>query len=32
MAGLQLSGLASGMDTNSIVTQLMSLEQAPRTR
>jgi flagellar hook-associated protein 2 len=32
MAGLQLSGLASGMDTNTIVTQLMSLEQAPRTR
>jgi flagellar hook-associated protein 2 len=32
MAGLQLGGLASGMDTESIITQLMSIEQAPRTR
>jgi flagellar hook-associated protein 2 len=32
MAGIQVGGLASGMDTESIITQLMSLEQAPRTR
>jgi flagellar hook-associated protein 2 len=32
MAGLQVGGLASGMDTASIITQLMSLERAPRTR
>ena len=32
MTGLQLSGLASGMDTDSIITQLMSIESAPRTR
>jgi flagellar hook-associated protein 2 len=32
MAGLQIGGLASGMDTESIITQLMSLEQVPRTR
>jgi flagellar hook-associated protein 2 len=32
MAGLQVGGLASGMDTESIITQLMSIEQAPRTR
>jgi len=29
---LTLSGLASGLDTESIVTQLMSVESAPRTR
>ena len=32
MAGIQLSGLASGLDTGSIVTQLMSIEKLPRTR
>jgi flagellar hook-associated protein 2 len=32
MTGLQLSGLASGMDTDAIITQLMSIEQQPRDR
>jgi flagellar hook-associated protein 2 len=32
MAGIQVGGLASGMDTESIINQLMTLEQAPRTR
>jgi flagellar hook-associated protein 2 len=32
MAGIQVGGLASGMDTESIITQLMSIEQVPRTR
>jgi flagellar hook-associated protein 2 len=32
MAGLQLSGLASGLDTDTIITQLMSIESQPRTR
>jgi flagellar hook-associated protein 2 len=32
MAGLQIGGLASGMDTETIITQLMSIEQAPRNR
>lgn len=32
MAGLQVGGLASGMDTESIITQLMSIESLPRTR
>jgi flagellar hook-associated protein 2 len=32
MAGLQISGIASGLDTDSIITQLMSIEQQPRTR
>ena len=32
MTGIQLSGLASGMDTDSIITQLMSIESQPRTR
>jgi flagellar hook-associated protein 2 len=32
MAGLQIGGLASGMDTEAIITQLMSLEQVPRAR
>jgi flagellar hook-associated protein 2 len=32
MAGIQLSGLASGLDTASIIDQLMSIEKAPRTK
>src|SRR5918994_5801667 len=32
MAGIQLSGLASGLDTASIITSLMSVERQPRTR
>lgn len=32
MTGLQLSGIASGMDTDTIITQLMSIEAAPRAR
>ena len=32
MAGIQVGGLASGMDTESIITQLMSIERVPRTR
>jgi flagellar hook-associated protein 2 len=32
MAGIQLSGLASGLDTESMITQLMAVERAPRTR
>jgi flagellar hook-associated protein 2 len=32
MAGIQLSGLASGMDTASIISQLMTIERTPRTR
>jgi len=32
MAGIQLSGLVSGIDTQSIITQLMSIEKAPRTK
>lgn len=32
MAGLQLSGLASGFDWKSLVDQLMELERAPITR
>jgi flagellar hook-associated protein 2 len=32
VAGLQLNGLASGMDTDSIITQLMAIESQPRTR
>lgn len=32
MAGLQLSGLASGLDWKSLVEQLMELERAPITR
>ena len=32
MAGLQLTGLASGLDTQSIVAQLMAVEKQPRTR
>jgi flagellar hook-associated protein 2 len=30
MAGIQLSGLASGLDTQTIITQLMAAERAPR--
>src|SRR5436305_1913004 len=32
MSPLSLSGLASGLDTESIISQLMSVEQAPKTR
>ena len=32
MAGIQLSGLASGLDTEALVTQLLSIERLPRTR
>jgi flagellar hook-associated protein 2 len=32
MASLNLSGLASGIDTSSIVDQLMAIERQPRTR
>jgi flagellar hook-associated protein 2 len=32
MAGIQLSGLASGLDTATIIDQLMSVERAPRTK
>jgi flagellar hook-associated protein 2 len=32
MSPLSLSGLASGLDTESIITQLMSAEAQPRTR
>jgi flagellar hook-associated protein 2 len=32
MSPLSLSGLASGLDTESIISQLMSVERAPRTR
>lgn len=32
MAGLQMTGLASGMDTNAIIRQLMQMERLPRHR
>jgi flagellar hook-associated protein 2 len=32
VTGLQLSGLASNLDTDAIITQLMSIESQPRTR
>ena len=32
MAGLQLSGLASGLDTASLISQLMQVERIPRGR
>ena len=32
MTGIQIGGIASGLDTESIITQLMSIESAPRTR
>jgi flagellar hook-associated protein 2 len=31
MAGIQMSGLASGLDTQSIISQLMAVEELPRT-
>jgi flagellar hook-associated protein 2 len=32
MAGVSLSGMASGLDTETIITQLMALEAQPKTR
>ncbi len=32
MAGVSVGGLASGMDTNTMVTQLMAIERQPLTR
>jgi flagellar hook-associated protein 2 len=32
MAGLSLGGLASGLDTQSIIDQLMAIDRAPETR
>ncbi len=32
MAGIQFGGLASGLDTGTIIEQLMSVERAPRSR
>src|SRR5215208_187932 len=32
MPGLQIGGLASGMDTDSVIAQLMALEAQPGTR
>jgi flagellar hook-associated protein 2 len=32
MAGIQLSGLVSGIDTGSIIEQLMTIEKIPRTK
>jgi flagellar hook-associated protein 2 len=32
MAGLTLGGLASGIDTDAVITQLMALERAPQAR
>jgi flagellar hook-associated protein 2 len=32
MTGIRLTGLVSGLDTDSIVTQLMSMERQPRSR
>jgi flagellar hook-associated protein 2 len=32
MAGIQLSGLVSGIDTGSIIDQLMQVEKLPRTK
>ncbi|MCW2985995.1 MAG: hypothetical protein JWR63_3565 [Conexibacter sp.] len=32
MAGIQMSGLVSGLDTASIITQLMAVEKLPRTK
>jgi flagellar hook-associated protein 2 len=31
VTGIQLTGLASGLDTDSIISQLMAVEQQPRT-
>src|SRR3954452_19920484 len=32
MAGIQMSGLVSGMDTGAIIEQLMAVEKLPRTK
>src|SRR4029079_12843209 len=32
MAGISLSGLSSGLDTQSIIDQLMAVDRAPETR
>src|SRR5258708_614331 len=32
MAGIQMSGLVSGLDTASIIDQLMAVEKIPRTK
>jgi flagellar hook-associated protein 2 len=32
MAGIQLSGLVSGLDSQSLIAQLMSVEKQPRTK
>lgn len=32
MAGIQMTGLASGLDTASIISQLMTVERQPRTQ
>src|SRR4051812_34486973 len=32
MAGIALGGLASGIDTDSVISQLMAIERAPQTR
>jgi flagellar hook-associated protein 2 len=32
MAGLALGGLASGIDTDAVITQLMAIERAPQAR
>ena len=32
MTGIQIMGLASGLDTESIISQVMSVESQPRTR
>jgi flagellar hook-associated protein 2 len=32
MAGLALGGLASGIDTDSVISQLMAIERAPQSR
>jgi flagellar hook-associated protein 2 len=32
VTGIQLSGLASGLDTDAVISQLMSIESQPRTR
>src|SRR3954463_14398071 len=32
MAGLSLGGLASGLDTTTIISQLMAIDRAPETR
>jgi len=32
MAGVSLGGLSSGLDTQSIIDQLMAIDRAPETR